>query len=311
MNPKLTIQIPEPCHEDWNKMTPKENGSYCGSCEKTVVDFSKMNDSQIAQYVAEHPNEKMCGRFANTQLNRSLDHVSTLNRSALKAFIYVLFMVFGASLFAFTYVKGHDERTVGEMIVDPIAKNNQETVLRLDTIPVDTATADTVVETEMMTAGLMIADYDERIVDSVPDINIVTETDTEYLSMTVGGMWISTEYIDNSLVNFFPEDTTSLERKDSVALQIIDQVKLPTIESYPNPTSGEINIKYNIPQRTDVLIELYDINGNKVKDLVSTSQLYEGTYIYPADLTELSNGTYICRMIAGERSFNTKILLQK
>jgi hypothetical protein len=313
MNPKLTIQIPEPCHEDWNKMTPKDNGSYCGSCEKTVVDFSKMNDTQIAQYVAAHPDEKMCGRFANTQLNRSISHLNTINRSAMKAFVYVLFMVFGASLFAFTYVKNNEDKLMGDVGIERNEGYEGRTVgvmmPILDTVEIDTAQVDTtVIEQEYMTAGLMMAYYEEPLADSVPEIDIISEKYNEYLDMTVGGMMVNIETVDNRIENL---DTVSVERKDSVTQEIIDQVKLPTLESYPNPTSGAINIKYNIPQRTDVLIELYDINGNKVKDLVSTSQLYEGTYIYPADLSELSNGTYICRMIAGERSFNTKILVQK
>ena len=33
--------IPEPCHENWNKMTPQEQGRHCAVCSKVVVDFTK------------------------------------------------------------------------------------------------------------------------------------------------------------------------------------------------------------------------------------------------------------------------------
>ncbi len=309
MDPKLFIKIPEPCHEDFSKMTPKDNGSYCGSCEKTVVDFSKMNDEQIALYVAAHPNEKMCGRFTSSQLNRPLSFAGMSKSSFLKMFVYILFIVFGAGLFAFTYVQNNNDRTVGELVVN----------------------TDTIKKEELMPPGMMMP-YVEPLAggDTAADViedgremgEMVMDVDTDALtgdvrpsqdvSYALGGMVCTTETIINDPINNFPGDTaSSLEKKDPVKQEIIDAPKLPTLESYPNPASGSVNIKYTIPVRTDVLIEIYDINGKKMKDLVSTSQLYEGTYIYPADLSELSSGTYICRMVAGEKSYSTKILVQK
>lgn len=66
----MKIRIPEPCHEDWNKMTPKEQGRHCASCDKTVLDFTGMSDKQIMQQLQQ--NTSTCGRFSNYQLNRDL-----------------------------------------------------------------------------------------------------------------------------------------------------------------------------------------------------------------------------------------------
>ena len=58
------IQIPKPCHEDWNKMTPKEQGRFCDSCCKIVVDFTKMNDEELkAFFLNKKKEEKLCGQF--------------------------------------------------------------------------------------------------------------------------------------------------------------------------------------------------------------------------------------------------------
>jgi len=46
----IQLNIPKPCHENWNAMSPKEQGRYCGSCQKTVVDFSVMSDKEIVDY---------------------------------------------------------------------------------------------------------------------------------------------------------------------------------------------------------------------------------------------------------------------
>jgi hypothetical protein len=50
MSKKLQLQVPVPCHEDWDKMTDAEKGRFCSSCQKTVIDFSKMSDREIALF---------------------------------------------------------------------------------------------------------------------------------------------------------------------------------------------------------------------------------------------------------------------
>lgn len=68
----IKLRIPEPCHEDWNKMTPKDQGSFCSSCSKVVVDFTKMSDREVLGYLQQTKDQKTCGRFSSFQLNRSL-----------------------------------------------------------------------------------------------------------------------------------------------------------------------------------------------------------------------------------------------
>jgi len=67
MDTKHKITIPKPCHEDWDKMTPNNNGRFCSSCSKTVVDFTNMSPNEIQMYYQQHSN--VCGRFKNSQLD--------------------------------------------------------------------------------------------------------------------------------------------------------------------------------------------------------------------------------------------------
>lgn len=71
MKETLQLTIPTPCHENWNGMTPQEQGRFCGSCRKMVVDFSMMTDKEIINYISK-ASEHVCGRFANDQLNKEL-----------------------------------------------------------------------------------------------------------------------------------------------------------------------------------------------------------------------------------------------
>lgn len=126
----LIISIPQPCHEDWNKMTPNEKGSFCQKCSKTVIDFSTKTEEEIQNILLSRKDKKTCGRFNNDQLNNGLNKLSIplyllpKNISLSKAFIIAVFVVFGTGLFSCTNQYGH---TVGEIaVIDTIPATNPE-----------------------------------------------------------------------------------------------------------------------------------------------------------------------------------------
>ncbi|OQP65066.1 T9SS type A sorting domain-containing protein [Niastella populi] len=75
----LQLNIAEPCHENWQNMTPQEQGRFCGSCQKTVVDFTMMSDQEVLNYFLK-ADHNVCGRMADDQLNRELKITETKKR---------------------------------------------------------------------------------------------------------------------------------------------------------------------------------------------------------------------------------------
>jgi hypothetical protein len=75
MKTNFQISIPTPCDEDWGKFTPTSTGGFCGSCQKNVVDFSGMSESQLVAYFRDLPtdNQHLCGRFRDDQLQKNYD----------------------------------------------------------------------------------------------------------------------------------------------------------------------------------------------------------------------------------------------
>ena len=63
------VSIPEPCHEKWDEMTPNEKGVFCVLCSKTVVDFTKLSDNEVKNYLFSHSGQKTRGRFRKDQLS--------------------------------------------------------------------------------------------------------------------------------------------------------------------------------------------------------------------------------------------------
>ncbi|MGY2130857.1 carboxypeptidase-like regulatory domain-containing protein [Hymenobacter sp. HD11105] len=67
-----SITIPEPCHENWAQMSPAAQGRHCAACDKVVVDFTRMTDTEVVNWLQRQQAGQTCGRFATQQLNRPL-----------------------------------------------------------------------------------------------------------------------------------------------------------------------------------------------------------------------------------------------
>ncbi|MDC8004921.1 carboxypeptidase-like regulatory domain-containing protein [Aureisphaera galaxeae] len=98
MKKSITISIPEPCHEDWGKMTATEKGKFCKVCTKEVIDFTKESDEALIKRVQKGDN--LCGRFKTSQLNRQM----TLERKSRNSIL-----PYAASLLLPLSLLGHQE----------------------------------------------------------------------------------------------------------------------------------------------------------------------------------------------------------
>ncbi len=65
----MKIAINEPCHENWNAMQPNNEGAFCLSCQKNVIDFSKKSLHEIKNFFSSiTQSDNVCGRFKSKQL---------------------------------------------------------------------------------------------------------------------------------------------------------------------------------------------------------------------------------------------------
>jgi hypothetical protein len=66
----IELSIPQPCSENWERMSPNEKGRHCTACNKTVIDFTDWSDDAIARFLSDTKHWNACGRFLSTQLER-------------------------------------------------------------------------------------------------------------------------------------------------------------------------------------------------------------------------------------------------
>ena len=120
------------------------------------------------------------------------------------------------------------------------------------------------------------------------------------LNVAVGGNWpgdpdASTTFPQTMQVDYVrlyqDAGATAVEERDSRFLP----KEFALHQNYPNPFNPTTIIRYDLPQPDSVLLEIYDMSGQKVQTLINQSQR-AGRHLIPFDGRALSSSVYICKM---------------
>lgn len=108
--------------------------------------------------------------------------------------------------------------------------------------------------------------------------------------------------VEVSLANALPKAVT------------LEEEGLPTEyslgQNYPNPFNPNTIIKYDLPKESYVIINIYNVLGERVRTLVDEIKS-AGRYSVKFDASSLSSGVYIYSMQAGSYRASNKMLLIK
>jgi hypothetical protein len=63
--------------------------------------------------------------------------------------------------------------------------------------------------------------------------------------------------------------------------------------AYPNPTSGDLTMVFNVTKEGPAVLGITDINGRLIAEVLNEGTVPEGKYIYKAELGHLPTGTYL------------------
>ena len=90
----------------------------------------------------------------------------------------------------------------------------------------------------------------------------------------------------------------------------IDSAVQYTLQTAPNPFNMETTVYFSIPDRQRVTIDLFNINGQLIKNIISEDRP-AGSHQVQLNADNLSSGVYILRFMTVNRTITHKMILQK
>lgn len=118
MKKKFTLEIESPCSENFNKMVPNSNGSFCNSCAKNVIDLSKKTNSEIAKFIVENKDKSICARLKTTQLQDEFEYNELSKINNLK------YAAIAASLLIASNVVAQEKTPIKTEVISPTLNNH-------------------------------------------------------------------------------------------------------------------------------------------------------------------------------------------
>lgn len=128
---KINIQIDQPCAENFKNFKKTEEGGFCNSCKKNVVDFTKMNDQEIFNFFTNE-NNKTCGIFLESQLKSYSNPSLSSNRTKSTSFASSLFGLSLVSILSLTNVYSQEKNNMNTIVKEENSatkKDNESTEL--------------------------------------------------------------------------------------------------------------------------------------------------------------------------------------
>lgn len=111
------LQLKKPCQENWESMTPQDQGRYCQQCAKNVLDLSQASMLEIAQALKEN-NGSLCARITQKQLNTPVFLLSEKTQPSQSSFAKVgMALLVAGALSASSCHLGETVKPVSETII--------------------------------------------------------------------------------------------------------------------------------------------------------------------------------------------------
>ena len=205
--------------------------------------------------------------------------------------------------FTGTKAETNRENETGRIIADVTVSEvspNGIIVTRIDSLDIPLAV-------EIIKNGETVQSFSASDWNELNTVNLSNLQSGDRIRFTVpvgvAYQWGYNEYFvgDN---NVLAKQTTNELLKDE--LKSLDF----SITAYPNPFNPQTTIKITLPELKNVTLEVYNMLGQKVQTLAN-GKLEAGEHNFQFNGSYLATGTYLYRLVAGEKVQSGKILLMK
>jgi hypothetical protein len=121
----------------------------------------------------------------------------------------------------------------------------------------------------------------------------------------LGSDWSYDDNWDTPADQLHDKGTSKVEEKGDVVPK-----NIVLYSNYPNPFNPSTTLKFDIPSKSHVTMNIFDLLGRKVATLLDEVKS-EGMYSVQFNAGTLSSGMYFCRLQAGHAVTVSKLMLVK
>lgn len=144
----------------------------------------------------------------------------------------------------------------------------------------------------------------EILEDDKVQSNEMTWTKKDGKTITIKtNVWITDlEEEDASLV----EDQPVLE--EAMAAEKANPLAVDALKFFPNPSNGQFEVSFNLPERGDAVVRVLDIAGKEV--FRNNLAAFSGNYREQIDISDNTKGVYFLQISQNGKVLNKKIMVQ-
>jgi hypothetical protein len=111
-------------------------------------------------------------------------------------------------------------------------------------------------------------------------------------------------------VLFEVEDGSGNIWEKTIRMQVDGPNEVSLSQNFPNPFNPSTIIRFELPEAIDVRLEVYDMLGRRVAQLVN-ERMIAGTHDVHFDASSLASGVYMYRLQTGGKVMNRQMILIK
>ena len=326
MSKKFQLQIPEPCHEDWNKMTPVDKGRFCDSCQKAVHDFTGMSDAQLIAFFKKPSTGFICGRFYNDQLDRDFE-IPRKRLPWIKYFFQFTLPIFLTSL----KTQAQENIRLKEKNIPTVCERQSRAMVGAVYLPVNSKKISGLIVDEknigIPYASVTIKGTKEGVMcDSTGFFKLEIPADQKKIALTascvgystaekeinarkddfteirlatnatLNGEVVVTAAISNVRIGLLVSGYTISVKQTSFLQKVKSVFVFDSVKIFPNPAKSgdELKIEFKMAEEVEYTIDLYSLQGQLVKS--SSAKIEAGIKFFTFQLPSITPGSYVLRL---------------
>lgn len=115
----------------------------------------------------------------------------------------------------------------------------------------------------------------------------------------------------NKAEDIYTEGNLHIKANPDSTIISVDTDINNSLEIYPNPSNGDITLRYETQGSNSIFISLYNIKGVEIDKVMNNSYQEAGTYHLQIDMNQYPNGIYYYSFSSGDYRVVKKVILNR